>query len=68
MLPEADGWEVLEKLKVSRETAHVPVIICSIAREEARGLSLGAVAYLTKPILGEELLQAMALAAKLQTT
>jgi len=68
MLPEADGWEVLEKLKVSRETAHVPVIICSIAREEARGLSLGAVAYLTKPVLGEELLQAMTLAAKLQTT
>lgn len=68
MLPEADGWEVLRELKASRETAHVPVIICTIASEEAEGLSLGAAAYLTKPVVEEDLLQAMALAAKLQPT
>lgn len=66
ILPQADGWALLEKLKTSRETAHVPVIVCSVADETARGLSMGAAAYLTKPVLEEDLLQAMALVAKLQ--
>ena len=66
-LPDIDGWQVLENLKTSRETAHVPVIICSIVDEEAKGLSLGAAAYLKKPILEDELLQAMAMVAELQT-
>jgi len=67
MLPDVDGWAVLEKLKSSRETAHVPVIVCSILDEEARGLSLGAAAYLTKPVLEGDLLQALAVAARLQS-
>jgi len=57
MLPEEDGWALLEALKASRETAQVPVIICSVADEAARGLSLGAAAYLTKPVLEEDLVQ-----------
>lgn len=67
ILPETDGWLLLEKLKTSRETAHIPIVICSIVNEEARGLSMGAAAYLTKPVLEEDLLKAMDLAAKLQT-
>jgi PAS domain S-box-containing protein len=67
MMPQADGWKVLEKLKTSRETAHVPVIICSIGADEAQALSLGAAAYLTKPVLEKDLLQAMAVAARLQS-
>ena len=67
VLPDVDGWAVLEKLKSSRETAHVPVIVCSILDEEARGLSLGAAAYLTKPVLEGDLLQALAVAARLQS-
>jgi signal transduction histidine kinase/CheY-like chemotaxis protein len=67
VLPDVDGWEVLEDLKTSRETAHVPVIACSIVDEEARGLSMGAAAFLHKPILRDDLLQAMTLAAKLQS-
>ena len=67
VMPQSDGWAVLERLKTSRETAHVPVIICSIGADEARALSLGAVVYLSRPVLEEDLLQAMALAAKLQS-
>ncbi len=59
LLPDTDGWAVLEELKKSRETHHIPVIICTIVREEARGLSMGAVEYLVKPILEEELVQAL---------
>jgi len=67
MMPQVDGWKVLEKLKTSRETAHVPVVICSIGADEAQALSLGAAAYLTRPVLEKDLLQAMAVAARLQS-
>ncbi|MFZ5919388.1 MAG: GAF domain-containing protein [Chloroflexota bacterium] len=66
LLPAGDGWDVLAKLKTSRETAQVPVIVCSIVDEEARALSLGAAAYLHKPVLKEDLLHALAVAVRLQ--
>jgi DNA-binding response OmpR family regulator len=60
LLPDKDGWTVLEELKNSRETHQIPVIICTIIDdEEARGLSLGAADYLVKPILEEDLLQSL---------
>jgi len=60
LLPDKDGWTVLEELKSSRETHQIPVIICTIIDdEEARGLSLGAADYLVKPILEEDLLQSL---------
>jgi GAF domain-containing protein/ActR/RegA family two-component response regulator len=67
MMAQAYGWTVLENLKTSRETAHVPIIVCSIGADEARALSLGAAAYLPRPVLEEDLLEAMSLAAKLQS-
>jgi CheY-like chemotaxis protein/anti-sigma regulatory factor (Ser/Thr protein kinase) len=60
LLPDKDGWAVLEELKNSREAYQIPVIICTIIdREEARGLSLGAADYLVKPVLEEDLLQSL---------
>lgn len=56
MLPGADGWQVLQKL---RETRDVPVLFLT-AREavhdRVRGLELGADDYLTKPFAFAELL------------
>jgi len=60
LLPDRDGWAVLEELKNSREAYQIPVIICTIIdREEARGLSLGAADYLVKPVLEEDLVQSL---------
>jgi len=60
LLPDKNGWAVLEELKSSREAHQIPVIICTILDDgEARGLSLGAADYLVKPILEEDLLQAL---------
>jgi signal transduction histidine kinase/CheY-like chemotaxis protein len=60
LLPDRDGWAVLEELKNSREAHQIPVIICTIIdREEARGLSLGAADYLVKPVLEEDLVQSL---------
>jgi signal transduction histidine kinase/DNA-binding response OmpR family regulator len=55
-----NGWKILQSLKENSETAHIPVIICSILDEREKGLSLGASDYLIKPILQEDLIQAIA--------
>lgn len=55
MMPEKDGWSVLKDLKENPETAHIPVIICSILEEKQKGMNLGAAAYLVKPFLKDDL-------------
>jgi DNA-binding response OmpR family regulator len=49
-LPDADGFEVLQRLKTDSATASIPVVIVSVMPDQREGLRLGAVDYLTKPI------------------
>ncbi len=55
-LPEVDGWAVLRAIKADPRTADIPVIVTSVLDERARGLSLGAAAYLVKPVSRIDLL------------
>lgn len=50
MMPGADGWMVLSKLKSDPELADIPVIMISVVDNKSRGFALGASGYLTKPI------------------
>ncbi|HEY5799640.1 MAG TPA: two-component system response regulator [Burkholderiaceae bacterium] len=53
MMPEMDGHEVCERLKADPQTATIPVIFLTAKSEEqdeAKGLKLGAVDYISKPI------------------
>lgn len=53
MMPEMDGYEVLRQLRADPRTRDIPVIFLtamSSVEEERRGLELGAVDYITKPI------------------
>lgn len=53
MMPDVDGYEVCERLKSSEKTAHIPVIFVTAktqVEDEQKGLELGAVDYITKPI------------------
>ncbi|HUI90472.1 MAG TPA: GAF domain-containing protein [Anaerolineales bacterium] len=59
MMPGYDGWSVLSDLKSDAETRDVPVIVCSIVEDQERGFSLGAADYLLKPILEDDLLNAL---------
>lgn len=59
MLPDIDGWEVLQALKADPSTCDIPVLICSALREEKRSLAKGADGYLQKPILYEDFLAAL---------
>lgn len=56
VMPGMDGWEVLGRLKEDPATSTIPVIITSIAEEQATGFALGAVGYVNKPITPDELL------------
>lgn len=61
-LPAGDGFEVLKRLKMNTELAHIPVIVLS-ARDpegnEARAMKAGAVTYFQKPVDDEDLLTAI---------
>ena len=50
MLPGMDGWSVLQHLKHDAVTAAIPVHFISAVDEAAKGVALGAVGYLTKPV------------------
>lgn len=50
MMPRIDGWQVLRALQANPATAQIPVIVCSVLKEPEIALSLGARAYLKKPV------------------
>ncbi|HEX9303318.1 MAG TPA: HAMP domain-containing protein [Thermoanaerobaculia bacterium] len=55
-LPVIDGWRVLERLKGDFATRHVPVFVITTEEETSRGLLLGAMGALNKPIKTKEAL------------
>jgi CheY-like chemotaxis protein len=52
MMPRLDGWETAIQLRKNPDTAHIKVVMITARAQEddiARGASVGADAYLTKP-------------------
>ncbi len=53
MMPVMDGYEVCQRLKRDLRTMHIPVIFLTAKDQveaEEKGLALGAVDYITKPV------------------
>ena len=62
MMPEMDGYGVLQELSKDPETQHIPFIFLSAKTEHKdirKGMDLGADDYLTKPFEEEELISAI---------
>lgn len=54
MMPEIDGFEVMRRIRADQRSMEIPVIFLTAMAEaanEEKGLSLGAVDYLTKPVV-----------------
>lgn len=57
MMPELDGFETCARLKADPDLADIPVIFMTALSDtvdKVKGLQLGAVDYITKPVEGEE--------------
>jgi DNA-binding response OmpR family regulator len=58
MMPNMDGFEMCKHLKASVQTSHIPVIILTARTDQEsklQGLNLGAIDYINKPFLIQEL-------------
>jgi len=59
MLPDIDGWRLLMRLHEEPTTRSLPVIVCTVIREEALARALGAAGYLAKPVRPTQFIQAL---------
>jgi signal transduction histidine kinase/CheY-like chemotaxis protein len=59
ILPDQDGWAVLAAITTKLELAGIPVIVLTSADERGLATTLGAAAYLAKPVSTDELMSAL---------
>jgi signal transduction histidine kinase len=50
LLPGRDGFEALRRLKDDPDLRHIPVVMLTMIDDKRKGLELGAVDYLIKPV------------------
>jgi CheY-like chemotaxis protein len=59
MMADQDGWDLLQVLLNQPDTRRIPIIVCSVLRQKELTLSLGATAFLEKPVTEQALLSAL---------
>jgi CheY-like chemotaxis protein len=59
MMPDQDGWDLLQTFLHHPNTNTTPIIVCSVLRQKELALSLGATAFLEKPVSEEALLEVL---------
>lgn len=60
MMPNMDGWEVLQYLNNHPDTKQIPIVLCTVFNDPALAYSLGARKILPKPINREDVLETIA--------
>jgi PAS domain S-box-containing protein len=69
LMPDLDGFETCQQIKQSEITRDIPIIFMTAlasTADKVKGLSLGAVDYITKPFQEEELIARLELHLKLR--
>ena len=55
ILPQEDGWELLQAFRVDPQMIDIPIIVCSVIYEPHLLETLGATEYMSKPVTQTEL-------------
>jgi signal transduction histidine kinase/CheY-like chemotaxis protein len=50
LMPDMDGWQVMQALREDDQTRDVPIVMQSMLEEREKGIERGADDYLTKPV------------------
>ena len=50
IMPDVDGWTVLQELKADPELAAIPVVVLTVMGDKQMAIALGAADFVTKPI------------------
>ena len=59
MIPEVDGWEVLQRIRVEPHLRDIPIVICSVFKDIELAMSLGAKHVLSKPLQKHQLVDVL---------
>lgn len=59
LMPKEDGWDLMVALHQDQRTCRIPVVICSVLTQPQLALTLGAAAYLAKPVSQAQLLDTL---------
>ena len=59
MMPEKDGWEILQRLRAMPATANIPIVVCSVFNDPQLAFSLGASAFVSKPTDQKKILETL---------
>jgi CheY-like chemotaxis protein len=59
LLPDTDGWHILQMLQMDPDTADIPTIICSVIDDPELATALGAAGSLKKPVARQDLLRSL---------
>jgi two-component system chemotaxis response regulator CheY len=62
-MPNMDGFELLALLKASAQLCHIPVVVITVEggqTEISKGIRLGAVGYVRKPIVTDQFIEMLA--------
>lgn len=59
LMPETDGWDLLQKLRAHPDAKGIPLGVCSVLGSEEMALAMGADFYLQKPVERDAFLKAL---------
>jgi CheY-like chemotaxis protein len=59
MMAGVDGWQLIKQLRSDPQTAHIPLVVCSVLAQEELALALGVNDYVRKPVSQEAYLAAL---------
>jgi CheY-like chemotaxis protein len=59
MMNSVDGWQLLRELRDNPLSVQIPIIICSVLKQDELARSLGANDFIHKPVSQEEFLSAL---------